>query len=90
MTKDEFKAYCARWSLTFVDAVDLDEGEWPETAAVGFFDDPSYGAAGAHLLNTGKVYVVTAFCDGRRRMEDEWRAVTESELASGRRLHAVE
>ena len=93
-TEQDFKQYCVRHGLTFVsrDGLDVLFGaeEWDDDVSiVGFFDDPSQAAPGALLKRDGTVEVVKAFADGRKRLEDTWGQVTDGELSSGHRLHAV-
>lgn len=93
-TEQDFKSYCAKHGLTFINKDLLDQlfgaEEWDEDVVlVGFYDDPSHGAAGALLRRDGTVEVCKAFADGIRRMEDVWGTVTDDELAMGECLHAV-
>jgi hypothetical protein len=68
-----FSELCSRNGLNLVKvsemSLDLAE-EFENVEAVGFQDDPSYGAAVAFLGTDGHIRAVTRFADGRRCVED--------------------
>lgn len=93
-TQKEFQEYCVKHGLTFISRTALDAifgaEEWEaDVFMVGFYDDPSHGAAACLLKVDGSVEVCSGFADGVRRMEDAWACVTDDEFLSGHCLHAT-
>lgn len=99
VTKEQVKAYCEKFGLSYVEAPGApldDPEEWLDTVCAGFHGDPAFLGVGMFLCGPsegGECRVVTAFCDGVRRMEDELTVFTSDDLfqavVSGKPLHAV-
>jgi hypothetical protein len=99
VTKELVKIYCEKFNLTYVEAPNgplEDKEEWLDTVCAGFDGDPAFCATAIFLAGPsegGVCKVITAFCDGDERLEDEFTEIStialEVAILLGKPSHAV-
>lgn len=87
VTKEDVKAYCEMFGLTYVEAPNApldDTDEWPDTVCAGFLDDPQWNVVAIYLMNdecNNVCKVVTAFADGVKHMSDKFTVMPSLKFA---------